>query len=566
MQIAYLCIFLFFIASGQAQITFSEIMFDVATNEYHDEFIEIFNLSYHDFISVDGWQFSDSSGTDRIVPVSGPGEIPPRRFAVILDKSYFENSSAYRDILPDSVLILTISDNAFGNSGLSNTEGEYLTIRNSSGKILTAYRYTPGNAPGFSDEKIILDGENTAENWKNSIRQGGTPGWLNSVSPPRIDYGFESGSLILPEPLVEGQSQMISLKIHQYGLEDSQAPLDIEVFADLNRDGIYQEPDRQIVSQRLDATEQVFDFVWPDPPAGRYDLTAILRQAEDERSANNRLTVEINVFSETAELKINEIKFLTDDQEPEWIELINTGTTPVFLNGWSLMDARDTLLIDTAALIGTNAYLVLSAGILPEKYGLSADQVLMMKHFPTLNDQGDFLRIRSPAGMIVEEVSYEIDWLEGEAWRQVSLEKINPALNSAKRENWGPCLDKAGGTPGRRNSLYTPRDYGTMDITVAPNPFSPDGDGSDEVTLISGRLASSSARIKILIFDIIGRLIRTLEDNRFSGNNFSLVWDGKDENGQPARIGIYVIYLQMLNDRQGTLAEMKTTVILARKL
>jgi flagellar hook assembly protein FlgD len=105
-----------------------------------------------------------------------------------------------------------------------------------------------------------------------------------------------------------------------------------------------------------------------------------------------------------------------------------------------------------------------------------------------------------------------------------------------------------------------------MDITVTPNPFSPDGDGRDDVTLISGRLASSSARIKILIFDIIGRLIRTLEDNRFSGNNFSLVWDGKDENGQPARIGIYVIYLQMLNDRQGTLAEMKTTVILARKL
>ncbi len=27
-----------------AQITFSEIMFDVSTNEYHDEFVEIFNF------------------------------------------------------------------------------------------------------------------------------------------------------------------------------------------------------------------------------------------------------------------------------------------------------------------------------------------------------------------------------------------------------------------------------------------------------------------------------------------------------------------------------------------
>jgi len=566
MKVSGLILFILFIGYCQAQITFSEIMFDVATNEYHDEFIEIFNLSYHDFIPVSGWRFSDSSGTDQIVSISGEAVIPPRCFAVILDKSYFENSLTYQDVLPDTVLILTISDNAFGNSGLSNTEGEYLTISDSNGKVLTAYRYTPGNPPGYSDEKVNLDEENSPDNWKNSACEGGTPGWQNSVSPPRIDYGFDSRSLILPALIIEGQSQMISLKIFNYGSENSKLPLELEVFADLDRNGIYQDTDRQIVSQRLDATEQVFDFVWPDPPPGRYDLTAILRQEEDERSQNNRITVEVDVYTETAALRINEINFLSDDQEPEWIELINTGTTPVFLNGWSLMDARDTILIDTAAVIEGNAYLVLSEADLPEKYNLSADRLLLIKNLPTLNDQGDFLQISSPAGMTVEEVSYEIDWLEGESWRRVSLERINPALNSTRRENWGPCLDAAGGTPGRRNSLFVTKDPGTMEITAAPNPFSPDGDGTDDVTMISGRLASSSARIKVQIFDLMGRLIRTLEENRFSANNFSLIWDGKDENRAPVRIGIYIIYLQMLNDRQGILREMKTTVVLARKL
>lgn len=45
-----------------AQITFTEVMNDVATNENHDEFVEIFNLSVTDTIDITGWHFSDSSG------------------------------------------------------------------------------------------------------------------------------------------------------------------------------------------------------------------------------------------------------------------------------------------------------------------------------------------------------------------------------------------------------------------------------------------------------------------------------------------------------------------------
>ena len=96
-------------------------MYDVATIEHHDEFIEIFNLSDQDSIDITGWSFSDSSGVDYILPHRGGKKIAPRSFAIILDGSYFNNSATYDTILSDSLVILKIDDNAFGKNGLSNS-------------------------------------------------------------------------------------------------------------------------------------------------------------------------------------------------------------------------------------------------------------------------------------------------------------------------------------------------------------------------------------------------------------------------------------------------------------
>lgn len=86
------------------------------------------------------------------------------------------------------------------------------------------------------------------------------------------------------------------------------------------------------------------------------------------------------------------------------------------------------------------------------------------------------------------------------------------------------------------------------------------------MTIISGEIPEKSARIKAEVFDTRGRLIQTLKDNRFSGSQFNLVWDGRDGKGRIARIGIYIIFIQALNDRLGVLREMRTTVVLAQKL
>jgi hypothetical protein len=554
------------VPSIQAQITFSEVMYDVATNEYHDEFVEIFNISYQDSVNILGWRFSDSEGIDRILPHRGGTKIGPRRFALILDGSYFENSMTYDSLLTDSVVILKIGDNSFGKNGLSNSVAERLTISDSTGQILTDYTYSIGNKPGFSDEKINLDERSDSLNWSDSKIEGGTPGIKNSVSPPIYDYGFKEHSFIFPVILIAHKPIVFSLELCQFGLKSILDSIDIIVYSDYNMDRSYQTDELLITQKKVPTIAQTILFEWDYPTAGEHQILAQLYFDKDELPENNYIFEKIRVFEEEISLHINEIKFLSENGEPEWIELVNLSRESIYLKDWALADLSDTTCIDSQMYLKQGEFIVLSEDTLPEFYGLKMKKMIILNKFPTLNDQEDEISLLNPAGSWIEKIIYDRQWLEGEEYRSPSLERINPGLYANKAENWGPCIHSNGATPGKQNSIYSKLTHWNSELRVSPNPFSPDQDGNDDVAIISGKIPVNSAKIKAEIYDIRGRLIRILKDNAFSGSHFDLVWDGKDLNGTNARIGIYIVYIQALNDRLGVLREMKTTVVLVHKL
>jgi hypothetical protein len=560
-------IFIFtLVPSIQSQITFSEVMYDVSTNEYHDEFVEVFNLSYQDSVNILGWTFSDSAGIDRILAHRGGSKIGPRRYAVILDGSYFENSMTYDSLIADSVVILKIEDNSFGKNGLSNSVAEWLTIRDSTGQILTEYTYSVGNKPGFSDEKINLDERSDSLNWSDSKIEGGTPGIKNSVSPPIYDFGFKEHSFIFPVILIAHKPIVFSLELCQYGLQSILDSLDIIVYSDDNMDRSYQADELLIAQKKVPTIAQTIVFEWNYPPAGEYQILGQLYFDKDEVPENNYIYKMIRIYEEEISLHINEIKFLSENGEPEWIELVNLSKESIYLKDWALADLTDTTIIDTQVYLEQGEFLVLGEDTLPEFYELKIKKMIILNKFPSLNDQEDEISLLNPSGSWIEKIKYDRQWLEGEEYRFPSLERINPRLYANKAENWGPCIHSNGATPGEKNSIFSKLTSGNSELGVSPNPFSPDQDGYDDVAIISGKIPVTSARIKAEIYDIRGRLIRILKDNAFSGSHFDLVWDGKDLNGRIARIGIYVVYVQALNDRLGVLREMKTTVVLARKL
>jgi hypothetical protein len=63
-------------------------------------------------------------------------------------------------------------------------------------------------------------------------------------------------------------------------------------------------------------------------------------------------------------------------------------------------------------------------------------------------------------------------------------------------------------------------------------------------------LAKSSDRVTVKIYDVSGRLVRTLADNQmFKPDSYSLSWDGLDNNGRQVARGAYFVNVRMANNR-----------------
>ncbi|MEE3336629.1 MAG: FlgD immunoglobulin-like domain containing protein [Candidatus Latescibacterota bacterium] len=88
------------------------------------------------------------------------------------------------------------------------------------------------------------------------------------------------------------------------------------------------------------------------------------------------------------------------------------------------------------------------------------------------------------------------------------------------------------------------------DLTVSPNPFSPNDDGfNDQVTLSSAVLRlTGDTPVDLQIFDLSGRLIRTLSQVVSGSASFAMEWDGQDEAGKLAPPGLYVFRLAVDTD------------------
>ncbi len=565
-----LCVFLFTVVT-QAQVTFTEVMYDLEGADYHDEFLEIFNDSDYESIDLSQWKLRVGDTWETLREQHQGMLLQPQSYAVILDGSYPEHSDRYAGILPDSVLTITIGDNAFGKSGLPNREGVQLTLVNSDGETVDSYTYSADNPAGYSDEKIVIGHGNHPDNWGNATQAGGTPGYRNSIAPAMYDLGILPSGIRIPgsDSLRSDKPFEVVLTIYNRGLNVFNDNLSLSLFIDIDGDtlfgdhdiAVYQKsgPVRLAVDDSLTvATETLVDV------AGVHRICARLSAGQDQKPENNMIQHSLTIAEHRTAVVINEIKFLTAD-EPEWIELLNTGTETISLQGWSVCDAKDTCVIDTPIIIMPGAFKVLaSAPFNDEK--VPENIVVVLNTFPGLNNDFDTVTLLHPVMYILERVPYHINWLEGEAWRLPSLERIHPDLEANQAGSWGPSNAAAGGTPGKPNSIHAGLPGSGKRIEIKPDPFSPDGDGFEDHTLITVRESIRSGKIRVFIYDLYGRRIRTLEDNRFYGSRSLHAWDGKNDQGKTVRMGIYVVYVQIIDDRNGRNIELKATVTVAKPL
>jgi len=137
----------------------------------------------------------------------------------------------------------------------------------------------------------------------------------------------------------------------------------------------------------------------------------------------------------------------------EWIELRNTSSTAFNLLGWRIGDATGqsgtmpsyNLLPDSFVIVCTA-----SAVAAMSVYG----PTISVTSFPSLDNTGDLIYLRSPQNRIIHAVSYADSWYRNElkkdgGWTLEMIDTKNPCSGSA---NWKASNDIKGGTPGKKNS------------------------------------------------------------------------------------------------------------------
>ena len=98
-----------------------------------------------------------------------------------------------------------------------------------------------------------------------------------------------------------------------------------------------------------------------------------------------------------------------------------------------------------------------------------------------------------------------------------------------------------------------------------PSPFSPDGDGRDDVLNVSMNAGTSGNKVTARIYNAQGRVVKTLAERMECGSSLALQWDGSDENGARMPVGRYIVFLRC-RPASGEVREAVEVVILARRL
>jgi hypothetical protein len=466
-----------------------------------------------------------------------------------------------------------------------NNSGDMIRLLDASGSQVDSVAYFPvwGGGVSVSLERIDPSGPSGATaNWATCVdSSGATPGRPNSVRIRNSD--LRAGRVMIVNDLLNEQVTIRAL-VHNAGRQPGGSCI-VRVFDNLRRDSLGN-TEEMLTSIEQPESIAPGDSAWTEgilsnPLPGKHLLVAFVEYGPDERPANNVSATEVYIPLPAGALCVNEILFAPLPDMAEYVELLNvSGTT---------LDLWDCCITDRATSSGSINRWVLSSmpnRLDPGGFFVLASDSTVFSWFPLmqknrercqwygvssglgLHNDGDAVVVLGPDGTRIDSVEYSSSWHSKDMPETAgrSLEKIHPSLDARDSRNWGSSVNPYGGTPGFGNSIAAQNLPPAAQLSCAPNPFSPDGDGRDDVLVIRHQMPIRSGLVRIRLFDVRGRKIRELLNSVPAGAYGDVVWDGRDDEGRPARIGIYVVFLEGIDGEGGVVVSARTTVVLAKRL
>jgi hypothetical protein len=522
------------------------------------EFVEIYNRS-DKTISLEGFLF-----------LSGTSDSDPLPFVVLESGDYIV---VYED--EDGIDFDDFGASiALGDMISLTNSGDDITLVTAMGEVVDAivydnswYQDSSKDDGGWTLERINpsapCDG---ADNWRASESPfGGTPGQANSllddqadVTLPSIISAFPNDANTLVVQFTEALDPVTAADITAYSIDGGISVA--SAFANA--------PGNNSVTLSLST---------PLTPSTLYTLTvgtAVTDCIGNEVGTPNAVDFALPEEIEEGDVVINEI--LSDPQVDgfDFVELYNNSNKIVNLGDLSIINdvatgSNSRSNIDTDYLFFPGTYVVITENPsdIAARYHVEDEDLLFKNDLPTFSPSEGNVTLFVVGRQIDKFDYYEdmhFDLLD--ETKGVSLERIDFNAFTNSKDNWHSAASAVGyATPTYLNSQYLAAAEGEETFTLADDTFSPDSDGFQDILRLDYEVPSNGHVVNIKVFDAKGRMVRDLVQNELLATEGFYQWDGTNDLGEKARIGIYVLWIELF-DEFGNAQRFKKTCVLAGRL
>lgn len=520
------------------------------------EFVELYNATADQVFDLAGWTFSDG-GSPVVLPTY---TLNPGEYVVVMAAG--------------SLPLFPLITNKIGLSSLPalNNDGDALELRDNNAVRIDAVTY----ALSWYQDAIKDDGGWTLEqidptspcsgasNWRASnAAAGGTPGTQNSIYSIVPDNTAPS----LVSVQVPNENSLVLT------FNEAMDAFSITV-------GMYT----------ITPTIGVGDAIATGTNAATLNLleplvvgTIYTIVVEDVTDCPGNIIGTANTASfalpepiAPGDVVINEVLYDPFGSGGDFVELYNRSNKVLSLSGLKLANVSAGV-VSTGLVITNDAVL-----LLPGEYALICeDQFNVVTNYPQSNTDrfvvADMPSYNNGEGSVVfldasDSVLDRFDYNDDLHFELVnspegySLERVDPDRPTSDNTNWQTAADAAGkATPGFINSQFaaTPSTGGEM--SIEPGIFSPDNDGYQDVLTIAYKFNEPGYVGNMVVYDLAGREARRLMESLLLGTEGAISWNGMLDSGSLARMGPYIVVLEVF-DLAGNVEKFKKTVTLAHRL
>lgn len=508
-----------------------------------EEYIEIYNRS-EKAIDLKGMTFTAGSRTATLPDV----QLASNEYAVLVPVA--------------AVGLYTMAPKVIGLSSFPaiTNSGSDLSLKNANGELVyqitfsdTWYASGSKKEGGWSLEMIDVTQPCAGrENWKESQDpQGGTPAAINSVngtlennaSLKPVAVEFLSGNVI---QIVFSEKYNLSI------LNDYQISVSPEIAINTVTP-IVPSADRVEIAFLEDIAEGI---IYEITISNFYDCSGNATEA-------TTLKFGVPVLVEPGDIVINELMYDPVTGGEDFIELLNISDKLLSLSDMVIVreDAigsriTTTKLENLRRILFPGEYIVISAkgeSIRGQYTTPGVGAFADVSGFPNYVNDGGVAALYRNDDLLLDKLVYDpkmhfklLDITKG-----VSLERVNPRIPASERSNWNSAAVSIGGaTPGYQNSQYL-QALPKGELSVFPEVFSPDSDGIDDLLGVNYQLDKTDYVGTASIYTIEGIPVRKLFTQQTLAQEGFFTWDGLDDQSKKARVGIYVVVLEIFDLKGG---------------